>query len=175
MAVNRKSGGANVALALANIKRRSGAGWVTATIAKKRSGGVWVDLFAAGGLTATVQTATYSASAFSPNDATITVIFNSNGLTQISQNNGGSINQYTWQGNGTASQYDIRATVTSGTVSGSATATWLNLASSVQWSCIRTENLTGTTTAVLTVEIRDASTLALVASGTVTLQAVVEI
>lgn len=55
MAASRKSGGASVALALANVKRRSGAGWVTATIAKRRTGGAWVDIFT--GLEVTVSPA----------------------------------------------------------------------------------------------------------------------
>lgn len=131
-----------------------------------------MDLFA---LAATVQTNTYSASALSPADASIAAVFSNLGVMQVSQNGGGNVTQYTWQSGGAASDYDIRATVTSGSVTGDVTSTWLNLGSSRAWTNTRTSNLAGTTTATLTVEIRNAATLAVLATGTLTLNAVVDI
>lgn len=170
MAGNRKSGGANVALT--TRKRRSGGAWADLTIARRRSGGAWIDLFA---LTATVQTNTYSSLAISPADSSIAAVFSNLGVMQISQNGGGSVTQYTWQGGGAASDYDIMATVTSGSVTGSPTGSWLNLASSQSWAVTRTSNIAGTTSAVISVQIRNATTLAVLATGTLNLDAVVDV
>ena len=70
------------------------------------------------------------------------------------------------------SGYDARATVSSGsggTLTGSATATWLNLGTTRTWTLS-----SGTSglfcSRVLTVEIRDATTLTVLATATITLQ-----
>lgn len=94
---------------------------------------------------------------------------------QTSQNGGGSFTQYTWQGGGAASDYDIFATLNSGTVTGSPTGSWLNLGSGRSWTCTRASNIAGTTSAQITVQIRNATTLAVLATGTITLDAVVDI
>lgn len=127
------------------------------------------------GLAATVNDATYSASALSPADATISVTFNSSGQVTISQNGGAPVNQYTWMNGGTAANYDIRATIVSGTVTTGTTGSWLSLSGGQSWSKTRTSNLAGTDTVVLTIEIRDASTLSVLDSGTVQLDAVVDV
>lgn len=169
MAVNRKSAGANVALALANIKRRSGADWVTATIAKKRSAGGWVDLFPVTG--AVVNDATYSASAITPDDATIDLAFNTVGNVVTTENAAVQTTRYSWLVTGAVGDYDILATVTAGSVEGSATGVWLNLGISRNWSVTNVSNLAGTVSATMTIEIRNATTLAVIDSGIVTLEA----
>lgn len=65
------------------------------------------------------------------------------------------------------SEYEVRATVTSGSVGGSATGSWLSLASTQSWS--RGAALSSIQTAVLLIEIRRASDATVVASATVTI------
>ena len=62
------------------------------------------------------------------------------------------------------SAYDIRMTVNSGTTpSGSATGLWLSLGTTRTWTITRVG--AGTTASNVTVEIRNASTLAVLSSG----------
>jgi hypothetical protein len=77
----------------------------------------------------------------------------------------------TWLGAGSASDYDCRATVTSGTLSSGTAGTWLNLGTSRTWS--KNDPAAGTLalTCVMTLEIRRASDLVVVATSTVTLRA----
>lgn len=63
-----------------------------------------------------------------------------------------------------AGEYEVRATAVSGAPDSGATGTWLDLATSRLWS-------KATGTAVLFMEIRDAVTLAVLSSATITLQA----
>lgn len=68
----------------------------------------------------------------------------------------------------TVGEYDIRVTVNSGTTpAGSATGSWLNLASTRTWTL--TAAIGTTRTCDLTVEIRSATTLAVLATASVTL------
>lgn len=78
----------------------------------------------------------------------------------------------TWLISGAGADYDIRCTVNSGdTPSGSATATWLNLASARAWTLTDTSVLGGAKTNNLTIEIRDATTLVVLDSAIVTMSA----
>ncbi len=66
--------------------------------------------------------------------------------------------------------YEVRATVVSGTTpTGSATGSWLSLGTSQSWA-LGTALVT-TVTCQLTIEIRNATSLAVLASGTVNLTA----
>lgn len=76
---------------------------------------------------------------------------------------------YTWKLLGNAADYDIHATVTGGTLTSGTTGSWLNLATSRQWSVTR--NSIGSKTCTLQLQIRDAVTLAVLATATVTLTA----
>lgn len=172
MAASRKSGGGNVALALANVKRRSGGSWVAATIAKRRSGGAWVDIF-----TNAVQLIgnTYTAGALSPADATARFHVSSDGNVYFQPNNGSNELLYAWRLSGASADYDIFATLNSGTLLEGTTGSWLNLASTRAWAVQRTSNLAGNNDVSITLQIRNASTLAVLATATVTLSAVVEV
>lgn len=78
--------------------------------------------------------------------------------------------QYTWRtGTGVSADYDVRATETSGTVSSGTVGSWLNLATDQTWT--KTRNTVGSSAVTLTVEIRDAATLAVLDTATVTLTA----
>lgn len=87
-----------------------------------------------------------------------------------SASGGGSIGNWITPTSLAGSGYDVRATVVSGTTpTGSATGSWLSLGSSQSWT-LGTASVT-TVTCQLTIEIRSASSLAVLASGTVTLTA----
>lgn len=76
-----------------------------------------------------------------------------------------------WLPSGTASNYDVRVTVNSGSLDGSSSATgsWLNLGTTRSWAVARSS--VGNQSANLTVEIRDAGTLSVLDSATITLSA----
>ena len=69
-----------------------------------------------------------------------------------------------------ASQLEARLTFVSGTaVSGAATGTWLNLGTSRTWALVSA--IAGALTAVYTLELRDAGTLAVLSSSTINFSA----
>ena len=75
----------------------------------------------------------------------------------------------TWLSFGTASNYECRATVTAGAITSGTTGSWLALSSSREWKV--EQGSVGTGTATLTIEIRNASTLVVLDSATITLEA----
>lgn len=74
----------------------------------------------------------------------------------------------TWS-TGTASSYDARATVLDGALSSGIVGSWLNLGTTRGWDVL--QNTVGTSSARLTIEIRNASTLQRVMVGVVTIAA----
>jgi hypothetical protein len=71
--------------------------------------------------------------------------------------------------NGAASQYEVRATLTSGTFTSGTAGSWLALTSTRTWTTQQVSLGSKTTSA--TIEIRNATTLAIVATGSITLLA----
>lgn len=71
----------------------------------------------------------------------------------------------TWLLLGSASDYEVRATLLSGTLTSGTVGAWLSLGSSRSWS--RVSNATVT----IVIEIRDAVTLSVLATGTITITA----
>ncbi len=78
----------------------------------------------------------------------------------------------TWLVSGTNSQFEVRATETSGTVSTGTVGSWLVLSTSREWTVARTT--IGTKSVTLTIEIRKASTGVIVATATAQLDAEVD-
>ncbi len=108
----------------------------------------------------------------SPADAFCLFRLNVSGAGQ--RNHAGSyITQFTWLLSGAASDYECRMSTGSGTLSTGTAGSWLPLSSTQEWSRSRTG--IGTAAYTGTLEIRDASTLVVLASATVTLTATVEI
>jgi len=83
----------------------------------------------------------------------------------------GSYLSYAWT-SGTASDYDVLVTLTSGTFSTGTTGSWLNLGTTRSWSVSRATN--GSKTATATFQIRHAVSLTVLATATITLTASVE-
>lgn len=81
---------------------------------------------------------------------------------------------FTWlTGLGAASDYEVRWTTVSGTLTGGTDGAWESLGTTRNWTRNRTSDTPGTTTVVGTVEIRNASTLVVLASATITIQGIV--
>ena len=74
-------------------------------------------------------------------------------------------------GGGTASNYEVRATVSSGTLSSGTTGSWLSCGTTRTWSISNSARDNSTVTSVLTIQIRLASTGVVQDSATVTLSA----
>lgn len=76
-----------------------------------------------------------------------------------------------WLLNGTPSNYEVRATLTGGTLSQGSTGSWLSCGTTTTWALINSRQNNSTIMAVMTIEIRDAATRTVRASATVTLEA----
>ena len=79
----------------------------------------------------------------------------------------------TWLVSGTNSQFEVRATAVSGTVTSGTMNTWETLSTSREWTAAKTFSV-GVKQAVITIEIRRASTGAVVDTATVDLGAEIE-
>lgn len=99
------------------------------------------------------------------------------GFFKRSINGGANTALFQWLlAGGTASNYDVRLTAVSGTTpSGPALATWFNLASNQVWTIVKAGGSVGTVSFTGTLEIRDAATLAILATSTITFNADVSI
>lgn len=79
------------------------------------------------------------------------------------------IGTHSWLVSGSAGDFEVRATVTSGSLTSGTTGSWLSLGSAVTWSLVQTG--VGGTSAVLLIQIRDASSLSVLDSANITLDA----
>lgn len=103
--------------------------------------------------------------AIDPSDATATFSVTSGGTAT----NTGAAGQ-TWLLSGAAGDYDVRATLASGSSpTGSALATWHDCGTTRSWTL--TQTTVGLNTCTLTVEIRNGTTLAVLATATITITA----
>jgi hypothetical protein len=101
--------------------------------------------------------------------STASFTMNSNG-TYSSVGNSGAPSG-TWQtGSGTGSSYDVKVTVSAGAFDSGTTGSWLSLSSNRTWE-ISTTSLYPGESATATIEIRDASTLSVLASSNLSVEA----
>jgi hypothetical protein len=170
MTFKRRLTGANVDVAA--IKRRSAGAWVTATIAKRRSAGAWVDVLPGGGAPgAVIANRTVSASVFA---GTASAGYQLANTGQTQTKNGNTSAAYanvgeTWLVSGVVGNYDVRATLQSGSApTGGTLNTWENLASSRSWNL--NMGAIGVVVCTLLIEIRNATTLAVVDSASIILE-----
>lgn len=105
-------------------------------------------------------------SAVAPADATSTYSLTNAGLEQRS----GSADT-TWLTSGVAADYDVRATVTGGTLTSGATGSWINLGTTRSWVRTRTINVAGSDVVTLTIEISLAGAATAIATAAVTIEA----
>lgn len=160
---------------MTNLSVGSGGVWKQAQAVWVGVGGVWKKAWDY--LTVDVTTPiSDSDDTISPTDAVCSLTVNSSGALTTSPT--GSGNQ-TWLDAGNASQVDVRLTQVSltggGSMGGSALATWLNCATTRTWTNTNTTNGNNSSTFTGTLEFRDASTLAVLDTATVTLAANVSV
>lgn len=109
--------------------------------------------------------------AISTTDAHAYLYINNNGTWS-----GTGAGSGTWMDGGTASEYDVRLTQTSGTTIGGTLGTWMNLATSRNWVLSETRNGFFSSSAAATLEIRmAASPYTVLDTATVTFEATVEV
>lgn len=77
----------------------------------------------------------------------------------------------TWLLSGAASDYEVRVTLSSGTLSSGTTDTWQSLGTSREWTVVDSALDASIVAAVIVVEIRDATTLMILDTATINLQA----
>jgi hypothetical protein len=161
---------------MANLKVGVGGAWKQVQKVSVGVGGVWKDAWTY--LTVSVAaTLADSGQAISPGDATCSMTISSDG--SMSSTDSDSMGG-TWLTAGSASQVDVRLTQVSlsggtGSMGNAALATWLNCGTSRVWTLTNTNNSFSTSTFVGTLEFRDATTLAVLDTATVTLEATVEV
>lgn len=163
MTLKRRSAGAWTSIAT-TIKRKAAGSWVNVGTIKRRLSGAWVDVWPA------VRITDQSISDFGPPAALARYRLKISGIVE-KETRTASTTLETWLLVGSASDYEARATVNSGALAGagnSATGSWLGLGISRQWG-VGVNNSSGH--AVLTIEIRNASSGDVLASAVVTLDA----
>ncbi len=77
----------------------------------------------------------------------------------------------TWLLSGAASDYEVRVTLSSGTLSSGTTGTWQNLGTSRSWTVVAGNYYPEFAEAEIVVEIRNATTLTILDTATINLQA----
>lgn len=113
--------------------------------------------------------------AFGADDATVGVEVNSDGFFKMNESIIGAesyANQFQWKLQGAAGDYEVRATLDSGSLTSGTTGSWLACSTTRTWVRQRTAN--GTSSAQLTIEIRRVSDSVVVGTGVWTLDATVE-
>lgn len=162
MTFKRNAAGVQTDIAT-KAERRSSGVWVPVDIIKRRLTGAW---------TVAWQRINIAANAVSHSvgvgTATAGYRLNTSGIAEGREGASYSTLE-TWLAFGTASNYECRATVVFGTLTSGTSGAWLSLGSSQEWSI--TQVGVGTNTCEITIEIRNASTLVVLDSATITLEA----
>lgn len=110
----------------------------------------------------------------SPDDSSITLSISPDGTLKQSQNFAASTSFETWLLSGSASAWDVRATLLSGALSSGTTGVWANCGGTSAWTVQRTSNVVGSNTATIRLELRPAGGGAVAAAGDYTLTATVD-
>ena len=172
MSLHRRLSSSNVAVA--SVKRRLGGAWVNVQEIKRRVSGSWVTVWSA------LAFKLSNRSVFSNNfgaTATATVTFYNDGRFAYQEAPSAQVvvadEWMTPRSTTEAAKYQIRATRLSGGTPSGTLGSWLALSSSRSWSISRAAS--GTAETVLRFEIRNATTLAVVATADITLTATYEV
>lgn len=147
---------------------KDGGTWKQVQKAHVRDGGTWKQFLAY--IAASITNQSLADLVLDPADASVTYRLGSDGDVYES-NTLGTVSLETWLDGGSSSDFEVRATLNSGTLSSGATGSWLSLSSDREWSVTRTT--LGSASAELLIEIRNATTQAVLTSATITLTATV--
>ena len=144
------------------VKVYSSGTWVDAKAGKVRSAGSWVDFLT------TILLNNHSISIYGAGTATATYEISSSGFVNTNKSTPTTREQWCTPSSNVG-DYEVRATQVSGdTLIGSATGSWLSLASSQGWSL---NTSSGFVTAELAMEIRRAGSVDILETATITLYA----
>lgn len=112
-----------------------------------------------------------SGRALQPAEAKASIILKTNGWVQGNANTNPYVNKFIWKLVGASSDYQVRATLLSGTPpAGSDLGSWIAMSSDVSWN-LPSGLIIGETSCSLSIEIRDVATLSVQDSATFTLRA----
>ena len=139
------------------------AGWVGV-------GGAWKEFYRA--INAAISNASAYTFVSSPSEATAQYLLNSDGRAQKVENSSTSDISGEWLVAGANSDFEVYATVDSGTLTSGPTGSWVSLSTSRVWTLTR--GTVGLSSVDLTIEIRRASDAVVVDSATITLTAEVD-
>lgn len=152
-----------------------GGAWKRVNSAWIGVGGAWKKLYDAVVAQLTNRSPTFGS--ISPSDARVGYRINADGTVDGSEASTltWSLDYGTWLTAGTAGQFDVRATLNSGSLTAGTTGTWMSCSSTRTWTVEVTANANTSQTANLTIEIRNGTTLEVLATATAVLTASVEL
>lgn len=145
--------------------------WKQVNVAWIGVGGVWKKLYER--WAAALSNVTRSRIVTSPANATATYRVKNDGTCDSTANN--TLDEGTWLLAGSVGDYEVRATLNSGSLASGTTGSWLSCSTTREWAVTVTSDLGGTQAANLTIEIRDTATSTVRASCTVSITATVNI
>lgn len=162
MTFKRKASGSWTDIAT-TIKRRASGAWVDIDLVRRRASGAWTVIW---------RRITLSNQSLTDTRPTGTAVsgyrLNTSGIAEELRGTSYSTLE-TWLTAGSASGYEARVTILSGTLSSGTSGSWLALSSSREWSVSQAS--LGQNICEFTVEIRNATTLVVAASATVQITA----
>lgn len=157
------------------IYKRSGAAWVSAQW-KQRAAGAWVTkasvlLRVAGAwveknLAVSITNRSLSSAGAAALGATCTYTLNASGIVQATQS-GSTTTLETWLVNGSNTNFEVRATQTSGTAITGTFGTWQVMSTSRAWSIVA--GVGSTVSGTMSIEIRIAGTTTVLDTASITL------
>lgn len=110
---------------------------------------------------------TYDDTVPDPSDASCTFTLDNLGVAS-----GPGVANYNWLSSGSASSYEVQATINSGTLTSGTTGSWLSLSSSRTWNVQR--SVVGSKSCSMTVQIRETANPSNTVSASITITATVE-
>lgn len=163
MTLKRASGGTTVNISTTFERKLSGAN-VPVDMVRRRSGGSWITAW-------TRITCSDTTASSSRNIGTATAAYEARSDGTVYRTNGNNTLVFleNWLAFGVTSNYEIKATVLSGDAPTGTLGSWLALSSNRAWTL--SQSAVGDTTCTLLIEIRNALSLAVVDTATVTIYA----
>lgn len=161
MTLKRASGGTTVDIST-TFERKLGGANVPVDMVRRRSGGSWTNVW-----TRITCSDTTASSSRSIGTATAAYEARSDGTVYRTNGNNTLVFLENWLAFGSTSNYEIKATLISGTAPTGTLGSWSSLGTTRTWAL--SQGIVGDTTCTLSIEIRNAVSLSVVDTATVTL------
>lgn len=162
MTLKRKASGSALTITTKIMRNASGA-FIDIDTIRRRASGAWTLVWKR--ITLSDQTVLDSVPS---GGATAGYRLNSTGIAEL-LTGASYTTAETWLAGGASSGYECRATITFGSLTSGTTGSWLSISSPREWYVSRISS--GSSQCTFTLEIRNASTLVVVASATIDLTA----